>query len=74
MTRKFSSNRICSVPQCKNRAVANKISLHSFPRDDRLKKAWTVILRIGKLVTPAMVVCSEHFVNNDFFWSGTGKE
>ncbi|KAH9373121.1 hypothetical protein HPB48_003531 [Haemaphysalis longicornis] len=65
---------MCSVPQCKNRAVANKISLHSFPRDDRLKKAWTVKLWIGKPVTPAMVVCSEHFVNIDFFWRGTGKQ
>lgn len=65
---------MCSVPQCKNRAVTNKISLHSFPRDDRLKKEWTVKLRIGKPVTPAMVVCSEHFVNNDFFWSGTGYQ
>ncbi|KAH9365090.1 hypothetical protein HPB48_022038 [Haemaphysalis longicornis] len=61
------------MPQCKNRAVANKISLRSFSRDDRLKKAWTVKVRICKPATPAMVVRSGQFVNSDF-WSGTGKQ
>lgn len=74
MARKFSSNQMCSVAQRKNWAVTEKISLHSFPCDDRLKKEWAMKLRIGKPVTPAIIVCSEHFVNDNFFWSGRGKQ
>lgn len=67
-TRKFNSNRMCSVPQCSNRAVNRKISLHTFPFDAALKEEWCVRLRIYKPVTPAMKVCSAHFVASDFFW------
>lgn len=67
--RKFNSNRICSVPQCTNHAVNGETSLHSFPLDAPKKEEWCARLRICKPVTPAMRVCSAHFVAGDFFWS-----
>ncbi|XP_049514398.1 uncharacterized protein LOC119432728 isoform X2 [Dermacentor silvarum] len=67
--RKFNSNRICSVPHCTNRAVNGETSLHSFPPDAAKKEEWCARLRICKPVTPAMRVCSAHFVAGDFFWS-----
>lgn len=71
MARNCGSNRICSVPQCKNRAKKGAISLHKFPTDGRLKKEWAVKLRIGKPVTKEMMVCSVHFTPRDFFWNTT---
>ncbi|XP_050041710.1 uncharacterized protein [Dermacentor andersoni] len=64
----FNSNRICSVPHCTNRAVNGETSLHSFPLDAAKKEEWCARLRICKPVTPAMKVCSAHFVPSDFFW------
>ncbi|CAN7995451.1 unnamed protein product [Ixodes hexagonus] len=63
---------MCCVPQCTNRAVEGTISLHSFPLDKRLKKAWLIKLRMGKPVTATMRVCSCHFAERDFFWNTTG--
>uniref|UniRef100_V5HNH9 THAP-type domain-containing protein n=1 Tax=Ixodes ricinus TaxID=34613 RepID=V5HNH9_IXORI len=65
----FSSHRSCSVPQCTNRSVRGKISLHRFPTDARLREAWRAKLRINKLITTHMQVCSIHFLRHDFFWS-----
>ncbi|XP_065301302.1 uncharacterized protein [Dermacentor albipictus] len=64
----FNSNRICSVPHCTNRAVNGETSLHAFPPDAARKEEWCARLRICKPVTPAMRVCSAHFVASDFFW------
>ncbi|KAH6934721.1 hypothetical protein HPB50_027432 [Hyalomma asiaticum] len=69
---KAKSNRMCSVPQCSNRAVAGEISLHVFPRDKKLRKLWAAKMRIGKKVTGEMYVCSEHFKQEDYFWSHLG--
>ncbi|CAN7948575.1 unnamed protein product [Ixodes pacificus] len=66
---KYRSNRMCCVPQCSNRTLEGKISLHSFPLDKRIKKAWLIKLRIGKAVTPTMRVCSAHFAKEDFLWN-----
>ncbi|XP_075528454.1 uncharacterized protein LOC142560333 isoform X2 [Dermacentor variabilis] len=65
---RFNSNRICSVPHCTNRAVNGETSLHAFPLDAAKKEEWCARLRICKPVTPAMRVCSAHFVASDFFW------
>ncbi|XP_002400370.3 uncharacterized protein LOC8032774 [Ixodes scapularis] len=65
----FSSHRSCSVPQCTNRSVKGKISLHRFPTDARLREAWRAKLRINKSISTHMQVCSIHFLRNDFFWS-----
>ncbi|XP_037507363.2 peroxynitrite isomerase THAP4 [Rhipicephalus sanguineus] len=62
------SNRMCSVPQCTNRAIFGKVSLHRFPKEKKRRKLWTIKLRIGKQVSKEMVVCSEHFNKDDFFW------
>lgn len=66
---KFLSNKMCSVPQCDNRAMKGSISLHSFPSDARLKKVWQTKLRIGRPITPYMRVCSCHFTRSDFSWT-----
>lgn len=72
-TRKWNSNRICSVPQCTNRTVVGEISLHKFPKNKKLRALWAVKLRIGKEVSDNMVACSEHFKKEDYFWSHLGK-
>ncbi|XP_077541964.1 uncharacterized protein LOC144154270 [Haemaphysalis longicornis] len=66
---KPKSNRMCCVPQCTNRSVPGKTSVHTFPRDKKARKVWTTKLRIGKAVTNTMVVGSSHFTKTDFFWS-----
>ncbi|KAL1442655.1 hypothetical protein MTO96_030680 [Rhipicephalus appendiculatus] len=70
--KKSNSNRMCSVPQCSNRAVAGEVSLHVFPRDKKLRKLWEAKMRIGKKVTGEMYACSEHFRQDDYFWSHLG--
>ncbi|XP_049524638.1 uncharacterized protein LOC125946177 isoform X3 [Dermacentor silvarum] len=67
--KKANSNRMCSEPQCKNRAVAGEVSLHVFPRHKKLRKLWAARMRIGKEVTGEMYVCNEHFKQEDYFWS-----
>lgn len=74
MSKKYKSNKMCCVPQCTHRAVKGEVSLHSFPCDERLKKEWAVKLRIGKPVTKTMMVCSAHFVPEDFFWGTTAPQ
>ncbi|KAL1468271.1 hypothetical protein MTO96_041598 [Rhipicephalus appendiculatus] len=59
---------MCSVSQCTNRAIYGKVSLHRFPKEKKRRKLWTIKLRIGKEVSKEMVVCSEHFEKDDFFW------
>ncbi|KAL1415988.1 hypothetical protein MTO96_028417 [Rhipicephalus appendiculatus] len=70
--KKPNSNRMCSVPQCSDRAVAGDVSLHVFPRDKKLRKLWAAKMRIGKKVTGEMYACSEHFRQDDYFWSHLG--
>ncbi|XP_056631091.1 uncharacterized protein LOC130441427 [Diorhabda sublineata] len=59
------SRKICSVPQCSSYCTKD-ISLHAFPLDPKLNKAWKTVLKIGKPVTKYMLVCSHHFTKSDF--------
>lgn len=63
---------MCCIPQCSNRALPGTTSLHCFPKDKKERKLWTIKLRIGKPVSDTMVVCSDHFEKDDFFWSNVG--
>ena len=69
----------CCVPLCRNssgqreereRLGLQKISFHSFPKDDKMKKEWFVKIRrdpgINFTVNKHTKVCSEHFGPNDF--------
>ncbi|KAH8038486.1 hypothetical protein HPB51_001659 [Rhipicephalus microplus] len=68
----YQTHKMCFVPQCIRRAVNGDVSLHTSPSDNRVKKKWIVKLRIGKPVAKTMMVCSAHFVPEDFFWGTAG--
>lgn len=51
---KPKSNRMCCVPQYRNRSVPGKASVHTFPRDKKARKVWITMLRIGKGVSNTM--------------------
>lgn len=68
---RYNCHKICCVPQCTHSAVKGKVSLHTFPHDERMKKEWVIKLPIGKAVMKAMRVCSEHFQPEDFFCGAT---
>ena len=60
-------NRICSVPQCSNKANrVTGISLHSFPKCATLRKQWGILFRFGKDIPMNAVACSEHFSTEAF--------
>ncbi|XP_003427245.1 uncharacterized protein LOC100678589 isoform X1 [Nasonia vitripennis] len=65
----LNTRRWCSVPLCKSRKYR---SLHKFPRDPELRKKWVIACRIGKKLTPNMLVCRDHFLPSDFIprWDG----
>lgn len=73
----------CSVPQCTSKPKINpESSFYRFPRKDRQyvkiltssgikrlcrQEAWSRKLRITKPIFSYMRVCSQHFVESDFF-------
>lgn len=42
------------------------VSLHQFPKEEKLRKEWAVALRIGKKVPTSAAACSLHFQDSDF--------
>ena len=56
----------CCVPQCSNYAGSG-ISYHKFPQDVKLKQKWEAQLKMGKVASTSMRVCSDHFTCNDYF-------
>ncbi|XP_075535131.1 uncharacterized protein LOC142570655 [Dermacentor variabilis] len=56
----------CTVPQCRTYATEPDVSLHTYPRDKRLREAWITKLRTGKQPSATARVCSKHFREEDF--------
>ncbi|CAE1159863.1 unnamed protein product [Acanthosepion pharaonis] len=70
----------CCVPLCKNDARYDReklLSFHSFPKDEKLRKEWTVKIRRdeGPLfrIRKHTKVCSAHFKASDFKRTLTGR-
>ncbi|KAK4875999.1 hypothetical protein RN001_012421 [Aquatica leii] len=84
------SNEYCCVPDCKSHAKKSPdISFHRFPRQETGKvfiktklgqtridrrRAWEMLLKMGKRVSSRMVVCSLHFTENDYFVQSTKRK
>ncbi|CAN7985920.1 unnamed protein product [Ixodes hexagonus] len=70
----------CCVPLCKRYGYANKsgrkVSYHKFPTDVAMKKRWIAAIKRDEgpffSVSKATKVCSEHFVEADF-WKGAAS-
>ncbi|CAN7949879.1 unnamed protein product [Ixodes hexagonus] len=70
----------CCVPLCKRYGYANKsgrkVSYHKFPTDVAMKKRWIAAIKRDEgpffSVSKATKVCSEHFVEGDF-WKGAAS-
>ncbi|XP_064463535.1 uncharacterized protein LOC135386148 isoform X2 [Ornithodoros turicata] len=73
------SNRYCSVPQCNSKASKDReVAFHNFPgpaetcirngQTVNRRNEWVRVLRIGKKVSKAMLVCSKHFRKEDYFF------
>jgi len=66
----------CWVPLCKNSTAQRaererlglpKISFHSFPNNDTVKKEWIIKIKRDEFkITKDTKICSEHFVPEDF--------
>ncbi|XP_065287340.1 peroxynitrite isomerase THAP4-like [Dermacentor albipictus] len=70
---KRKSKEHCSVPYCTStRWKSHELSFHRFPKVNEAKRRqlWIQKLRMGKPVTPTMVVCSRHFQPDDYFFPG----
>ncbi|CAH2226957.1 jg1971, partial [Pararge aegeria aegeria] len=72
---------VCIVKLCKNNTTRNKkhtgITFHQFPADPALLQRWTAVLRLSRQEnwwTPGKrsVICSEHFNENDFYYTNRG--
>lgn len=61
-----TGKRWCSVPGCKYKPG---ISFHKFPLDKILKQKWKEALKINKVITPYVLVCTAHFEKKDYFRS-----
>ncbi|XP_069363603.1 zinc finger protein 345-like [Maniola hyperantus] len=68
----------CCVPFCKTTAVgvseSKDITFHEFPREVHLRADW--LRALGKQDTPVperAVVCSKHFLNEDFYQTESGS-
>jgi len=50
----------CFVAQCHN-YKKEKISLHHFLKASNFKKQWEIALKMRKILSASMRICSEHF-------------
>ncbi|CAN8001326.1 unnamed protein product [Ixodes pacificus] len=68
-----ASKQFCTVPGCVSaRWKYVTTSYHKFPAHGMPRRSvWIHKLRIGKKVTCSMVVCSRHFIHDDFFFPGS---
>ncbi|XP_063932803.1 THAP domain-containing protein 2-like [Zophobas morio] len=70
----------CCVPGCPTKKRANKPqyknhSLHSFPRKEEIKREWLELVRLPLITnTTYLRVCSEHFLEQDFFMAGSRRD
>lgn len=66
----FKSRLKCGVLNCQNKS-GSKFSLHLLPVKEREKnrfKKWIHALKLNPRKLPKkFVVCSNHFINNDFY-------
>lgn len=68
---KSKDNTYCCVPQCCNyRKKVSGLSFHYFPKNELLRKAWMVALKMGKPPSNSMRVCSAHFDPKHYFPGG----
>ncbi|XP_054719137.1 uncharacterized protein LOC129228478 [Uloborus diversus] len=77
------NNRNCCVDNCRSRSSEENISLHYFPRKNdtiiingervERRQLWIDNLRISKTVKKHFLVCSKHFLKEDYILPGEPK-